>query len=304
MKKMFIVSLVIFLFVSALLAGAEAIARTYSTNFPLTENPISERGNWINGGTTGLDWHDVRTQTSPFSLAYGLQGGGANYSDATAIITGMWGPDQMVQATVYVGTVYHDDWPELELRLRCYTSAHNNVGYEVTFGCMPGADAYLGIGRWNGALGNFTTFKLINGSQAVIHTGDVIRATIVGNTITAYICPSGTNCTQRLQATDMGQGGYGPWTTGEPGIGMNQWCSSGTCYGPANGYGFTSFTASDEVAASSAGDGGGGGGGCFIDTGGYGTLTSAGRWIVPGLIAASVASLLSFRITNRTEHRH
>ena len=28
---------------------------TYTTNFPLTENPILENGNWINGGTTGLD---------------------------------------------------------------------------------------------------------------------------------------------------------------------------------------------------------------------------------------------------------
>jgi hypothetical protein len=31
------------------------------TNFPLTEDPISEGGNWIGGGTTGLDWNNVQT---------------------------------------------------------------------------------------------------------------------------------------------------------------------------------------------------------------------------------------------------
>jgi hypothetical protein len=37
-------------------AGAEAIAATYTTNFPLTENPIFEGGHWINGLINGLDW--------------------------------------------------------------------------------------------------------------------------------------------------------------------------------------------------------------------------------------------------------
>src|SRR5438046_7973905 len=39
--------------------GTEAIAESYTTNFPLTENPISEGGNWINGLTNGIDWSDV-----------------------------------------------------------------------------------------------------------------------------------------------------------------------------------------------------------------------------------------------------
>ena len=45
---------------------------TYSTNFPSTENPISESGRWINGGSTGLKWANVRTTPG---LAFGTQSG-------------------------------------------------------------------------------------------------------------------------------------------------------------------------------------------------------------------------------------
>jgi hypothetical protein len=37
-------------------------AMTYTTNFPNTENPISEDGHWQNGATNGIDWTDCRTK--------------------------------------------------------------------------------------------------------------------------------------------------------------------------------------------------------------------------------------------------
>jgi hypothetical protein len=49
-------------------AGSAAVtvvstgAHRYTTNFPLTENPISEGGRWINGGAVGLDWTNVSTK--------------------------------------------------------------------------------------------------------------------------------------------------------------------------------------------------------------------------------------------------
>jgi len=52
----------------------------YITSFPLTENPISEGGKWINGLTTGLDWSDVRTVSG---IAYNDQTKDAHYNDAT-----------------------------------------------------------------------------------------------------------------------------------------------------------------------------------------------------------------------------
>ena len=33
--------------------------RSYSTNFELDENPISEGGMWLNGRKDGIDWIDV-----------------------------------------------------------------------------------------------------------------------------------------------------------------------------------------------------------------------------------------------------
>jgi hypothetical protein len=42
-------------------ATPQASANTYSTNFPLTENPISEGSVWARGGTEGLDWTNPLT---------------------------------------------------------------------------------------------------------------------------------------------------------------------------------------------------------------------------------------------------
>ena len=40
-------------------ATTSGINGSYSTTFPLTENPISEGGSWTNGGATGLGWANV-----------------------------------------------------------------------------------------------------------------------------------------------------------------------------------------------------------------------------------------------------
>jgi hypothetical protein len=193
--------------------------RTYSTNFPLTENPILENGNWINGGTTGIDWGNVSTtpgQTHPRS-------GSAAYADATALLTGSWGPNQMAQGVVWIGSPH--GWPEVEIRLRSSISAHSCTGYEINFATVNGGD-YIQIVRWNGPYGNFTYLADVRGYQ--VNTGDVVKATIVGNVITAY-----RNGAQVAQATDN------TYTSGSPGMGFD---------GGDNGdYGFTSFTASDGL---------------------------------------------------------
>ena len=205
---------------TAFAVDSAASGTTYTTNFPLTENPISEGGRWINGGTTGLDWTDVVTTTG---FAYGTEVNG-NYSDATAILTGTWPANQYAQATVYWNPNGNEPVPEVELRLRSAISAHVNRGYEITVG-----GGYLIIVRWNGPFQSFNYLLNASGSQYTPKTGDVIRATIVGNTITAY-----KNGVQMGQATD------GTWTDGAPGMGFNSGAKGGTY---DNTYGFTSFTA-------------------------------------------------------------
>ena len=194
---------------------------TYSTRFPLTENPISDNGHWINGKTTALDWGDVSTTPG---LAIG-HAGPARYADATALLTGTWGPDQSAEATVYAGKTFGS--PEVELRLRSSLSAHVATGYEISNSVSNEASAYLIIVRWNGRLADFTYLANLHGQEYGVKTGDVVKATIVGNVITAF-----KNGVLLAQVTDKS------YATGNPGMGFNE--------GTNGDYGFTSFTASDR----------------------------------------------------------
>ena len=194
---------------------------TYTTNFPLTENPISENGNWINGAATGLEWQNVQT-TSGF--AFGTQSGNAGgYDDSTAVVSGSWGSNQTAQATADCPT--HSGGQELELRLRTSITPNSITGYELNFSC--GSEQYNQIVRWNGPLNNFT--QLSAGTATTISTGDVVKATIVGSTITVYI-----NNVQVDQTTDS------TYSSGSPGIGF--WRDGG---GSNANFGFSSFSATD-----------------------------------------------------------
>jgi hypothetical protein len=205
--------------------------RTYTTNFPLAENPIFEGGNWINGQTAGRDWANVRTTPG---LAFGTESGTVKYDDSTALLTGAWGPNQMVEATVH--TAYPNDnlSEEVELRLRSSLSIHRATGYEINFRCSRTEKAYTEIVRWNGRLGSFTYLNRATGSQYGVADGDVVRGTIVGNIITAFI-----NGMEVLRATDD------TYKSGSPGMGFYLLRGSGV-----NGdYGFTRFVATDGPAA-------------------------------------------------------
>jgi chitodextrinase len=216
---------------SAVSASASAVTLaqgstiSYTTAFPLTENPIAEGGRWINGGTVGLDWTNVSTTPG---LAIGLESGFNGYDDPTAILTGTWGPDQTAEATVFTTHQNASIFEEVELRLRTTIAPHRITGYEILFSARSGASAYTQIVRWNGALGNWTELDGRGGQQYGIKTGDVVKATIVGNVITSYI-----NGVEVLQVTDS------TYTSGSPGIGFYLEGATGV----NSDYGFTSFTA-------------------------------------------------------------
>jgi len=214
-------------------AASGATHGTYTTNFPLTENPISEGGKWTNGRTDALDWANVRTTPG---FAFGTESGGLRsapqkYDDSTALLAGTWGPNQTAQATVRAVNQNEKINEEVELRLRSALSRHKATGYEILFRSSQGANAYCEIVRWNGPLGSFTYLSRAKGPQCAVANGDVVRATIMGSVITAYI-----NGAQVVQATDN------TYATGNPGIGFYLEGASGV-----NGdYGFTSFMATDE----------------------------------------------------------
>jgi hypothetical protein len=210
---------------------------SYTTNFPLTENPISEGGNWVNGGTVGIDWANV---SSASGLAIGHEVG-VRFSDGTALLTGAWAPDQTAMAVVY--SINQDDacYQEVELRLRSSLSANSCKGYEINFKASKTSNAYLQIVRWNGGLGDFSYVDSRSGAQYGVKTGDTVKASIVGNVITAYI-----NGVQMLQATDT------VFKRGNPGIGFNLENSPAGCPGTNGNYGFTYFKATDSSLSTGA----------------------------------------------------
>ena len=232
------------------------LVRPYSTNFPLTENPISENGNWIGGSSAGSSllaggkiwtagrlWGDVQTASG---MAYGVSEP-TEFGDPTAILTGTWGPTQTVTAKVKInqaptGRCCH----EVELRLRTTISSHAITGYEAYCSVMP-SRPYCHVARWNGPNGSYWNFE--TGSSATyLKDGDVLKATAAGTNptvITVY-----KNGAQILQATDTGVAGggfgaYGPWPTGNPGIGFYDNPDSNWKY-----FGFSSFSASDGTYGS------------------------------------------------------
>ena len=233
---------VVALLVLAFVGGAQATS--YTTNFPLTESPISEGGLWVGGSTAGGNlWGNVRT--SP-GFAFGVSEP-SQFGDPTAILQGTWGTNQTVQATVKINTTPNGSCcHEAEVRLRTTISSNRITGYEAYCSVMPN-NAYCHIASWGGPNGAWVNME--NSSPSLyLKNGDVLKATVTGTnptTITMFI-----NGSQILTVQDKGTftfsdgNRYGPWTTGNPGIGFydqadNNW----------NQFGLSSFTASDGTGA-------------------------------------------------------
>jgi hypothetical protein len=228
----------------AFLYGAKAEAATYTTTFPLTENPISEAGQWAGGSTAGGNlWGDVRTTPG---FAYGVSEP-TSYGDPTAILQGTWGPNQTVSATVKINTTPTGNCcHEAEVRLRNTISPSTITGYEVY--CSVNRDnPYCHIASWGGPNGAWVNMEA--SSPAIyLRDGDVLKGTVTGTnpvTITMFV-----NGSQVITVKDSGTytfsdgKHYGPWPSGKPGLGFfdnvdNNWSR----------FGFSSFTASDGVTA-------------------------------------------------------
>lgn len=213
---------------------ASAKANTYSSSFPLSENPISEDNQWINGGTVGLDWTNIRTIGGV--AAVGTQpGNDQEYNDSTAVLAGNWASDQQIQATVYLDNA--GDPPsageEVELRLRTTISPHSITGYEIT--CSVSTDpqkTYFQIIRWEGPLGAFTEIAWANYK---VQNGDVITAIAQGKTISAYVNGNPVPICSANDAKFLdGSPGIGTWLWGQTGVNAN--------------YGFSNVSATDSGA--------------------------------------------------------
>jgi hypothetical protein len=229
MKTAYLFTFVGSLMVLGLLWGAQATAKTYTTSFPLTENPISESGMWINGQAEGLLWANCITTNN---FVWGNDNRGVAYADPTALLTGTWGSNQTVTATVKVinQPTGNGCCSEIELRLRSMISANTNRGYEVLFSTYTGND-YVQIVTWHGPRGvegvGFDYVASTSGKGAPVN-GDVVSASISNSTIRAY-----KNNVLILTGVNT------EWSAGNPGVGF---------YGDTTpNVGFSTFTATDGM---------------------------------------------------------
>ena len=199
-------------------------AVSYQTTFDFTENPISDGGRWVNNG--GPLWTKVRTENG---LAFGTNGPQNTYDDSYAHLSG-FGPNQQAEAVVHVDSTLLGDPHEVELLLRWADSAGNVTGYE----CLFHINGQVQLMRWNGPFGEFTEMPNATGRKSAgrdLVTGDVIKATISGNVINAYI-----NGFPISQVTDS------TYATGQPGIGFFKRLT-----GVNGGFAITSYTAASSV---------------------------------------------------------
>jgi hypothetical protein len=203
--------------------------RSYRTDFPLTENPISEQGAWLNGRKDGIDWIDV---ISGGGYAYGEvsrmtvaerrieQGNLApgdsasapvgDYDDPTAVLDGVWGRNQHGKATVYCLNPTDEYFQEVQIRLRSSIRPHYCSGYEVFWRCLKEDEGYAEIVRWNGKVGDWISLARHVGVDYGVEHGDVVEATVFGDVIKGFI-----NGVEVITVTDA------VIKEGSPGMGFN-----------------------------------------------------------------------------------
>src|ERR671931_489099 len=94
------------------------LVRSYTTDFPLDENPVSEGGMWLNGKKDAIDFTDCITSNGIIHGAPSRmnvlekraeqgnvddgEGPAGDYDDPTAILTGEWGPNQQARGVAHI----------------------------------------------------------------------------------------------------------------------------------------------------------------------------------------------------------
>ncbi len=181
---------------------------TFTTNFSLAENPISEGGVWQHRGTA---WKYVRTVGDH---AVGTQMGTGDYDDSYAYLTG-FAPDQSARATLWIDPTTKGSYRELELLLHWADSPASARGYECK---LSWNGSYAEIVRWNGPLGDFTyVTKQTRFDSGLMPpaSGDIFTATIVGDLIRVWLNKNDGRG-DRLIVT----GRDSTFTDGDPGMGF------------------------------------------------------------------------------------
>jgi hypothetical protein len=154
---------------------------SYSTDFSITENPLSDGGRWLHSDGT------LTVCRTGNGKAFGTQTGTGNYDDSNAYMTG-FGNNHEVEGVVWLSpTASTSGYREVEVLLRWsdtgplrqtdYGPTHAN-GYEINWSYL---GQYLILGRFKGA--ELTRAA----STPVPKSGDKFRARIEGQHIRVWV---------------------------------------------------------------------------------------------------------------------
>lgn len=209
-------------------AQPDAAPVTYSTAFPLTENPISQGGIFLTGATDGLDWTDIQTTpgkmiASAFDPAVGgVMDGVAQLKRTYLACLGK----QYSQGAIFIAGGYHPTSHETEVFCNLTITAHSITGYELYLS----TEGNHTLVRWNGAFNDFTPLASNNVSTFTAPVdGDVIRIEhLLDGTLNCY-----QNGVLRTTANDT------TYFSGNPGFGNNPASGGGAVLAS---YGLKSWT--------------------------------------------------------------
>lgn len=194
----------------------KALPKSYTTNFPLTENPISESANWTDGRIFGPNIKTAVQTASGECYGTMVSFGGTDFVDSVACLSG-FGPDHEVTCTVANNSAI--DGLETEIILRAdITSAHMFL-YEID--CQFSLKG-INLVRWDMTTGSpnaFTVLRAGQSNEAPYTNGDLVYASIVGTLITCKYNGS------TLFTYNTGSDGT-KYATGNPGVGF--WNETGS----------------------------------------------------------------------------
>lgn len=181
--------------------------KVYSTNFPATENPLSQGGIWTNGT---IDTNNTAVQTtSGLAFATQVAHSAPPFDDSIAILSG-FRRNHFVQVTVANSSA---NLREIELLLDITLAPNLASGYEIDWTTNFGLNIY----RWEGTIGVFTPLAQGITTGVTLANGDVLYAQIVNGVITV-----------RCNGVQVYQGTDNTYSSGNPGIGFYADTNNGT----------------------------------------------------------------------------
>ena len=175
---------------------------TYVTTFDTNEYPLSEGGKWKK---TSNVWTYMNVVNGVAFPSNGVTGG---YDDSYAYLAQSFGNNYEIEGIVWRDPALASDaGNEIAFLLRTSDDSNNIRAYEVLYQAYGG----LQIIRWDGPYGGYTVLPTTQPSGwqqgTALKTGDVLKASVIGNVVTMYV-----NGVARERATDSA------FSTGQPGI--------------------------------------------------------------------------------------